>query len=97
MQINRYRLPISLILNFATPARRFRQVVGVTVQLYPLTMALSGISTVRLNWGEMRGRQPSMTDLRYALKAFVVSFRLMLKRIRRNVLASRLICSFSQG
>ena len=40
-------------------------------------MVFNGISTVRLKCGESRGRQPSITVLRYALKALVVSFRRM--------------------
>ena len=40
------------------------QVTGIVVQVKPRTIALSGISTVRLKCGAIRGRQPSIASLR---------------------------------
>ncbi len=62
--MNKYRLPISLIFNFATPLRRLRHVIGSTVQLYPRTTVFNGNSTVRLKCGDKNGVNPSSVVLR---------------------------------
>ena len=86
-----------MILSLASPERRLRQVMGITVQVNPRTTALSGSSTVRLKCGLMSGWQPSITVRRYALKALVVSLSRMRKSTRMNRLAIRLSHSLIQG
>ena len=58
--------------------------MGTTFQLYPRTIALSGISIVKLQCGDKNGRHPSMTVGRYALNALVVSFSLVLAQSSCN-------------
>ena len=83
--------------NLGRPLRRLRQVIGMMVHLYPRTMALSGSSTVRLKWGAIRGRHPSMTSLRYTLKALVVSFKWMRNSSLMNKFAARLSHRLTHG
>ena len=62
--MKKYREPISRSFNLATPFDRFLHEIGIVVQENPLIIALSGISTVRLKCGEMKGWHPSITSLR---------------------------------
>ena len=50
-----------LIVKGAYTQSRLRQMIGITDQLNPRTIAFSGSSTVRLKCGEISGRQPSIT------------------------------------
>src|SRR4029077_6914253 len=96
-EVSRYPLPISLILSFASPLRRLRQVMGRLFQVYPRTTAFNGISTVRLKCEASRGRHPSMVVFLYALNAFVMSLCSSRKMSCRNLFAIRFRKSLSRG
>ena len=81
-----------MILSLATPVRRLRQVMGTVVQVKPRTMALRGISTVRLKCGAMRGCTPVDNGLAVSLEGVgcIVQGGGVRKKKRMKRLASRL-------